>query len=120
MSDGTEASAIPETALAPAGYWVQAKPNKSWPEEMRALIRFYVAAKGEKRAPCAVCGRRKRGAYWTMLCPFESFTMASFTVNKCGTHEPLTLVCDDHPIAPIKAVLEALAVLIQDSEGPRG
>src|ERR1700678_3038416 len=83
--------------------WRQAEPNKLWPEEVRALIRFYVAAKGEKLTPCPTCGKKTRGR-WTMLCPFESFTLGMFQVEKAGTHDALTLVCSDHPIAPTKLI----------------
>lgn len=90
--------------------WRQPKPNKMWPEEVRALIRFYVAAKGEKFAPCPTCGKKRRGR-WTMLCPFKSFTLGRFAVQEGGTHDALTLVCSEHPIAPTKPIQDALAVV---------
>lgn len=87
--------------------WRDAKPNKMFPPEVTALIRFYIRAKGEKIPPCPVCGDRRR-TRWTMLCPFESFTLGTFVVEKFGEHAPLTLVCSEHPIAPTKAIQEAL------------
>jgi hypothetical protein len=86
--------------------WWEAKPNKMWPEQVRVLILFYVKAKGEKLAPCPVCGNKRAGR-WAMLCPFESFTLGTFAATKFGEHAPLTLVCSDHPIKPTDAIMGA-------------
>lgn len=94
-------------ASGPKGAFRECKPNPMWPEQVRYLIRFYVAAKGEKLDPCPVCGSRKRGR-WTMLCPFRAFTLGQFAMQPGGTFEPLTLVCSDHPINPTDAIMQAL------------
>ncbi len=91
----------------PRGEFRQAKPSNSWPEEIRYLLRFYVAAKGEKLPPCPVCQSRKRGR-WTMLCPFSAKTFGPFTLIEGGEHAPLTLVCSEHPISPTAAIMKAL------------
>jgi hypothetical protein len=100
----------------PRGDWRQMKPNPQWPDEIRYLIRGYVAAKGEKLPPCPVCGSKKRGR-WTMLCPFRAYTFSTFVVKPATTAEdpltpivfaPLTLVCSDHPINPTDPIMEAL------------
>jgi hypothetical protein len=93
----------------PAGEFRQPKPSKAWPEEVRSLIRFYVAAKGERLDPCPACGAKKRGR-WTMLCPFASHGFGVTTLKKLGEHAPLTLVCSDHPISPTEAIRAALDV----------
>lgn len=89
------------------GDFRQCKPNPLWPDEIRYLIRFYVAAKGERLDPCPVCGKRKRGR-WTMLCPFQAFTMGQFAAQPAGEFAPLTLVCSDHPISPTHPIQNAL------------
>jgi hypothetical protein len=101
MPDDTK---TPET---PKGEFREARPNPQWPEQLRALIRFYVKAQGEKLAPCPVCGSRKPGR-WTMLCPFRAYTLGAFKVVEAGTFDPLTLVCSDHPINPTEAIMDAL------------
>src|SRR5262245_20610419 len=85
----------------------QPKPNPLFPPEIQALLRFYVAGKGEKLDPCPVCGSKRRGR-WTMLCPFEAFTFAQFVVMPAGEYPPLTLVCSEHPVHPTRAILRAL------------
>lgn len=87
--------------------WRLPKPNPAFPDEITALIRFWVAAKGEKLEPCPVCSKRRRGR-WTMLCPFQSFTFGQFAVEKAGEHAPLTLVCSEHPINPTPSLMEAI------------
>lgn len=98
----------PDPPPAPVGDYRMCKPNKMWPDEIRYLIRFYVAAKGEKLAPCPVCKSRKRGR-WTMLCPFHAHTLGQFVVQKFETtFAPLTLVCSEHPISPIKEIIKVI------------
>jgi hypothetical protein len=94
---------------ATQGDWRQMKPNDLFPEEVRALIRGYVAAKGEKLDPCPVCGSKRRGR-WTMLCPFQAHTFGLATVQPAGEFAPLTLVCNEHPIGPTEAIAQALDV----------
>jgi hypothetical protein len=108
MTDA-ETPETPEQPPERKGYYCQVKPNRLWPEEIRALIRGYVAAKGEKLPPCPACGTRRRGR-WTMLSPFRAYTLGQFAVQEAGTFEPLTLVCSEHPIMATKAILEALDV----------
>ena len=89
------------------GEFRQAKPNHMFPPELTALIRFYVAAKGEKLDPCPGCGKKSRGR-WTMLCPFTAKDMGQFAMTDLGEFAPLTLVCSDHPVAPTEAIQAAL------------
>jgi hypothetical protein len=91
----------------PKGQFRQAKPNPQFPPEITYLLRFYVAAKGEKLPPCPVCNKKTRGR-WTMLCPFRAFTMGTFKVEPAGEFAPLTLVCSDHFINPAQPIMEAL------------
>lgn len=92
----------------PKGSFRKAKPNKMFPVEIRYLIRFYVAAKGEQLPACAACNKKRR-ARWTMLCPFVAKEFGAFTLTDLGEFLPLTLVCSDHPIGPTQAIVEALA-----------
>ncbi len=75
---------------------LEAKPNKMFSEDQRALVRFL---RYNKSVPCAECGRRKR-IHWTMLCSFQAYTMAAIVPKKSGkVHLPLTPVCQ-HLLAP--------------------
>lgn len=96
-----------EVDTPPKGEFRQAKPHPMFPPEIAALIRFYVAAKGEKFEPCPACGKKTRGR-WTMLCPFEVKGMGAFALTDLGEFPPLAIVCSDHPITPTKPILEAL------------
>ena len=109
MTPEERVDALTPAPLDPPPYdpWRQMKPNKMWPEEIRLLIRGYVAAPGEKLAPCLVCGSKKRGR-WTMLCPFVAHTLQQFTTVPSAELPPLTLVCNDHPLAPAEAIGKAL------------
>lgn len=109
------ASKQPSSPPLYPGDWRMPRPNPQWPDEIRYLIRFYVAAKGETLDPCPVCGSRKRGR-WTMLCPFIPHTLEPFTTRPHGERPPLTLVCSEHPIAPIRPILD---VIYGPAEAPR-
>jgi hypothetical protein len=90
----------------------QMKPNKMWPEEIRFLIRGYVAAQKELLPPCPVCGSKKRGR-WTMLCPFVAYDIGGVNRFVVTPHEPelapLTLICGEHGLWPTAAIHAALA-----------
>lgn len=91
----------------PRGRFRPAKDHPMFPPEFTALIRFYVAAKGEKLDPCPACGSRRRGR-WTMLCPFTAHTFGAFALREAGEFPPLTLICSDHPMSPTDAIKAAL------------
>jgi hypothetical protein len=95
------------TEAPPKGEYREMRPNKMFPPQITALIRAYVAAKGEQFGPCPVCGKKKRGR-WTMLCPFRAYNLGQFKVIMAGEYPPLTLVCCDHPINPSKAIMAAM------------
>jgi hypothetical protein len=100
-------SDVPAPDPAPKGEFREAKPNPAFPPQITALIRFYVAAKGEVLEPCPLCGKRSRGR-WTMLCPFTAHEFGAFAITAGVAFTPLTLVCSAHPIMPTKPILEAL------------
>ena len=93
----TTAPAEPEPLMV-ALY--EARPNKLFTEDQRALVRFF---RYSQAVPCAECGRRRR-LHWTMLLSFEATTMpnrASFTlVPGKRAHLPLTPVCSNHLMVP--------------------
>ena len=105
--DETTTTTTTETAPAPVGRFCRMKPNEAWPPEITYLIRGYLRARGEKLPPCPACGKKTRKR-WTMLCPFRAFTLGQFVVEPAGTFEPLTLVCDEHPINPTDEIMKAL------------
>ena len=86
--------------------WRQPKPNPQWPDELTKLIRFAVH---KQKIQCAVCEKRKK-VMWTMLCPFTASTITGFSLQPSEVLEPLTLVCDDHPIAPRDDIMDVLRV----------
>jgi hypothetical protein len=77
---------------------LEAKPNKMFSEEQRALVRF-LRYTGETVA-CAECGRKKR-TLWTMLWSFQAVDMGMLVPKRSGKiHPPLTPVCPTHLLAP--------------------
>lgn len=93
--------------VPPRGEYREAARSPHWPEPLRALLRFYLPAKGEKLKPCPACGSKSRKR-WTMLCPFRVYTFGFVTTQIAGTYDPLILVCSEHPINPTEAILKAL------------
>jgi hypothetical protein len=81
---------------------IEAKPNKLFSEDQRALVRFlryYEMGKPVKVA-CAHCGKKK-SILWTQLCSFRIAEPAMFTFKKSEKlHPPLTPVCQTHTMAP--------------------
>lgn len=77
---------------------VEAKPNKLFTEQQRAMIRFLIYS---RKIPCAECGKL-RTKMWTALYQFRAVTVHpnDFVLREPVTsHPPLTPVCDDHPLA---------------------
>jgi hypothetical protein len=76
----------------------EAKPNKMFSEQQRAMVRFLLY---NKPVVCAECGKKAK-VMWTMLCQFKAGDMKrSFVVLQMGaSRAPLTPVCDEHPLSP--------------------
>jgi hypothetical protein len=80
--------------------WVdirEAKPNPMFTEGLRQTVRFLVY---NRKVKCAACGKRKK-VMWTMLCQFTAgdFEASHFELKMFPkTFDPLTPVCDDHPL----------------------
>ena len=74
----------------------EARPNKMFSEEQRALVRFL---RFSSAVPCAECGRRSK-THWTMLCEFKANTMAQFSIIPGKRLWPMAPVCTKHPMAP--------------------
>lgn len=77
---------------------LEAKPNKMFTEQQRALVRF-VRSYGQSMT-CAHCGKKKR-TLWTMLTPFRAVDLSGIVAVK-GEEllAPLTLVCTEHLMQP--------------------
>ena len=76
---------------------IEAKPNKMFTEEHRALVRFL---RFNRSVACAECGRKGK-VRWTMFCSFQAWSMAMIVPKKSGkVHLPLTPVCTSHLLAP--------------------
>lgn len=75
---------------------VEMKPNKMFPEEQTAWIRGLTYS---RPIACADCGRKRR-KMWTALYEFRSFTMDGIGSMSRKVFQPLTPVCDEHPIGP--------------------
>ena len=75
----------------------EAKPNKLFSEEQRAIVRFLHYS---KPVPCAECGK-KRKAHWTMLCEFRVQGLGQFIMIP-GKNRllPMAPVCQSHCLAP--------------------
>lgn len=89
--------------------YYKAQDNPMFPPQITMLIRF---ARPVKAVACALCGK-KRKKMWTMLVPFRAQSMAPFALIAGDELPALTLVCEDHPLAPLFIEL-ALAI-----DGPR-
>ena len=90
---------------SPRVRFVEAAPNKMFPPQITALIRFALA---EAPIACAECSKLTR-KLWTMLAPFHATNMLSFTLQRGVDRSPLELVCADHPLAPADRIAEAMA-----------
>jgi hypothetical protein len=77
---------------------IEAKSNKMFSEEQRAMVRFL---RFNRSVPCAECGKRSR-VKWTMLCTFKVHEFGGQLVLRESqkVHTPLAAVCGAHPIAP--------------------
>lgn len=94
----------PDPDKLPPITYLRPRPNKMFSPEITALLRF---AHLRDPQPCASCGKGM-SKMWTMLCPFHSTYEQGLTLLNGPELAPLTLVCDDHPITPTIAILEAL------------
>lgn len=76
----------------------EAKPNKFFTEEQRRMVRFL---RYNKKIECVECHKKKK-TMWTMLCQFKCGNMKekSFSLRMGESHQPLTPVCDEHPLVP--------------------
>jgi hypothetical protein len=78
--------------------WVdiyEAKPNPMFTEDMRQMIRFL---RYNRKIPCAACGKKTK-KMWTMLCSFTAADFGKFALKRFPkTFDPLTPVCDAHPL----------------------
>ncbi|HEA68233.1 MAG TPA: hypothetical protein ENI07_15645 [Desulfobacterales bacterium] len=77
--------------------YFEAKDNPMFPPETTMLIRF---ARPEQPLKCAMCGK-KRKKLWTMLVPFRGQAIHQFSMTQSDILDALTLICDDHPMAPV-------------------
>lgn len=82
--------------------WVavhEAKRNPMFPDWLRESVRFLVF---KKAVACRACGK-KGTTLWTMLCDFRAGNVeeSQFVLKHYpAVFEPLTPVCDDHPLYP--------------------
>ena len=74
----------------------EAKPNKMFREQERALVRFL---RYSHAVPCAECGRKSK-THWTMICEFQAQTMTQFAMVPGKRLLPMAPVCRAHPMAP--------------------
>jgi len=77
--------------------YFEAQDNPLFPPEFTMLLRF---ARPEKAIKCALCSK-KRKKMWTMLVPFKAQKMTEFSLVPGDELPALTLVCEDHPLAPM-------------------
>lgn len=75
---------------------LECKPNKMFTEWQRQGIRFL---RFSRPVPCAECGKKKR-THWTALYEFRAgdMTKSMFVLKMGKIHQPLTPVCDEHPL----------------------
>lgn len=76
---------------------IEAAPNRSFSEEVRAAVRFLRFSRPVK---CPMCKRKVR-LHWTMLCEFTALRTDSIVATKSEPFPPLAAVCGDHPLAPL-------------------
>lgn len=77
----------------------EAKPNKMFSEQQRAMVRFLLY---NQKVACAACGKKAK-TMWTMLCQFKAVDFEnSIMVAKDfeASFAPLAPVCGDHPLHP--------------------
>jgi len=77
--------------------YFEAQDNPLFPPELTMLLRF---ARPEKAVECALC-HKKRKKMWTMLVPFKAQKINQFSLTPGDELPALTLVCVDHPLAPM-------------------
>ncbi len=75
----------------------EARANRLYTEEQRAIVRFL---RYSRAVPCAECGRKSK-THWTLLISFRAKTMAAIIPKDSGkVHMPLTPVCRNHLLGP--------------------
>jgi hypothetical protein len=88
---------IPDETAINAVQIFEARPNRMYTEEQRAIVRFL---RYSKAVPCAECGRKSK-THWTLLLSFKAKTMAAIIPTDSGkVHMPLTPVCRNHLLGP--------------------
>ena len=74
----------------------EARPNKLFTEDERAMVRFL---RYNQPVACSECGRRSK-THWTVLYSFEAHSMGFLVPKRSGkVHRPLDPVCRGHILA---------------------
>lgn len=83
-----------------------ASENNMFSPGITAMIRF---ARTPEAVKCAMCGKEGR-EFWTMIVPFTGHYFHEYTTVESEELPALTLVCEDHMMAPsfIKLAEETL------------